>query len=253
MKETYYFKHDYHARTDEKIVELLKEHGPAGYGLYWMLIEKIYENGGWIGANWTALAFDLRVEPSLVESICTDFDLFKRVEDRLSSTSVDRRLDERKAIAALGRETIAKRLRPDGSPWVRDSPLVGGLEGGIYQERKEKERKTSNGGTDVNVISKNGSERAALESRFARFWHLYPNKQAKLPARKAWDKIKPPEDLLAVILKALEAQKSSQGWLNEGGRFIPLPASWLNARRWEDEVNTGGTHARANPDLRATR
>ena len=25
--------------------------------------------------------------------------------------------------------------------------------------------------------------------------------------------------------------------MSEGGRYIPHPATWLNGRRWEDEIN----------------
>ena len=37
------------------------------------------------------------------------------------------------------------------------------------------------------------------------------------------------------MLAALERQRASDQWRKEGGRFIPLPATWINGRRWEDE------------------
>jgi uncharacterized phage protein (TIGR02220 family) len=42
-KGTYYFSHDYHARNDEKVEVLRLEHGWEGYGVYWMLVERMYE------------------------------------------------------------------------------------------------------------------------------------------------------------------------------------------------------------------
>lgn len=42
-KGTYYFSHDYHARNDEKIEALRLEHSWEGYGIYWMLVERMYE------------------------------------------------------------------------------------------------------------------------------------------------------------------------------------------------------------------
>ena len=36
--------------------------------------------------------------------------------------------------------------------------------------------------------------------------------------------------------KALEVQKQSQQWRKDGGQYIPMPATWLNGRRWEDEA-----------------
>lgn len=44
MKETYYFSHDSTARNDEKILCLRAEYGNEGYGIYWILIEMMFEN-----------------------------------------------------------------------------------------------------------------------------------------------------------------------------------------------------------------
>jgi len=37
------------------------------------------------------------------------------------------------------------------------------------------------------------------------------------------------------MLAALDWQKKSQSWTKDNGQFIPLAATWLNGRRWEDE------------------
>lgn len=70
---------------------------------------------------------------------------------------------------------------------------------------------------------------------FDRFWEAYPRRQGKEAARKAWEKLRPNEALLEDMLAALERQRASNQWCKDGGRFIPLPATWLNGRRWEDE------------------
>lgn len=67
------------------------------------------------------------------------------------------------------------------------------------------------------------------------FWKAYPKKRAKANAEKAWMKINPNEQLLATILEKIELAKTSEEWKEKGGKFIPHPASWLNARGWEDE------------------
>ena len=71
---------------------------------------------------------------------------------------------------------------------------------------------------------------------FASFWSSYPKKKSKPEAEKAWNKLKPDDALLATILKAIDAQKKTDGWTKDVGKFIPHPATWLNGRRWEDEV-----------------
>lgn len=74
------------------------------------------------------------------------------------------------------------------------------------------------------------------EMRFNTFWEAYPNKKAKQSALKAWKKIKPNTALFEKIMKAIELQKRSEDWQRENGRYIPHPASWLNAGRWDDEI-----------------
>ena len=73
---------------------------------------------------------------------------------------------------------------------------------------------------------------------FGDFWNAYPRKQAKGNAEKAFKRLKPDKQLLEKILSAIELAKGTSDWKRDGGRYIPLPASWLNARRWEDEPLT---------------
>ena len=70
---------------------------------------------------------------------------------------------------------------------------------------------------------------------FDEFWKAYPNKKDKQKAIIAWAKNEPD---LQKVLKALKTQKNSEQWKKEDGRFIPLPTTWLNGARWEDEVTT---------------
>jgi hypothetical protein len=83
---------------------------------------------------------------------------------------------------------------------------------------------------------------------FEKFWSSYPRRVAKGDARKAWlqtAKIRPPMPLL---LAAVEAQKQSEQWLKDGGTFIPYPASWLRAERWDDELMVDlGAHKGGKP------
>jgi hypothetical protein len=71
---------------------------------------------------------------------------------------------------------------------------------------------------------------------FERFYILYPKKKAKEAAKKVWDKMKVDELLFAKIVTSLEAQKLTDDWLNDDGKYIPLPSTWLNGKRWEDEI-----------------
>lgn len=71
---------------------------------------------------------------------------------------------------------------------------------------------------------------------FAAFWSAYPKKKSKGDAEKAWKRIKPDAELRERIDRSLEAMKASADWLKDGGQYIPYPATWLNAKGWEDEI-----------------
>lgn len=73
---------------------------------------------------------------------------------------------------------------------------------------------------------------------FDSFWSSYPKKQAKADALKAWNALAPDEALQAQIMEAIQVQRASPSWTKDGGQFIPLPATWLRGRRWEDEQQT---------------
>ena len=70
-------------------------------------------------------------------------------------------------------------------------------------------------------------------SLFIKFWNEYPRKVGKSEAFKSWRKAKPDTGLLASMLQALEIQKNTSQW-KEG--IIPNPSTWLNQKRWEDEI-----------------
>lgn len=78
-------------------------------------------------------------------------------------------------------------------------------------------------------------QKGEASEAFIRFWEKYPKKKGKQAAKKAFAKLCPDETLLGAMLCALEKQRLCTEWQREGGRFIPLPASWINGRRWEDE------------------
>ena len=71
---------------------------------------------------------------------------------------------------------------------------------------------------------------------FERFWKLYPRKRDKLKAMRAWDKLKADRKLMQTMSAALKAQMATEEWQRDNGRAIPYPSTWINNRRWEDEL-----------------
>ena len=81
-----------------------------------------------------------------------------------------------------------------------------------------------------------GRKKSADMDGFALFWQEYPRKAAKAAALKAWQKLNPSPDLVERILAHVRDHKRSPDWIKDGGQFVPHPATFLNGRRWEDDI-----------------
>lgn len=71
---------------------------------------------------------------------------------------------------------------------------------------------------------------------FEKFWELYPNKKSKKVAFTLWCRLSNNDKELC--LTALPDHIKSDQWIRDGGRFIPHPSTWLNQRRWEDDIKS---------------
>jgi hypothetical protein len=71
---------------------------------------------------------------------------------------------------------------------------------------------------------------------FDEFYHRYPRREAKQSALRAWERLS--ESSRAQAIDAIPAHVRQ--WVKEGRQrqFIPLPASWLNGGRFEDELDS---------------
>ena len=105
---------------------------------------------------------------------------------------------------------------------------------------------------DISIVNNNpptsppGGERAKIKTvkrepswkpeRFAGFWNYYPKSahKSKQAAIKAWDQLKPGDELIDEIAKALRRQMATDQW--QRGIGIPYPSTYLRQRRWEDEI-----------------
>lgn len=102
--------------------------------------------------------------------------------------------------------------------------------------------------TDVQRGRKEGKESICssddeqTSEGFEQFWTAYPKKQAKQDAAKAFRSAKLKPEQLQTVLQDITSRKSSAEWLKDGGKFIPLPATYLRGKRWEDEQVTTAIH-----------
>lgn len=72
---------------------------------------------------------------------------------------------------------------------------------------------------------------------FADFWKAYPRKTNKSFAEKSFAKLKVDQEMLDKMLQAIALQNRTV-WKDKDQQYIPHPSTWLNGKRWEDEVVT---------------
>lgn len=82
MKKTNYFSHDSNARNDDKILSIRMKFGAEGYGIYFMLLERLREDSKYMSIrDYNMIAFDFRTSVDKIKSIVEDFGLFIFTED----------------------------------------------------------------------------------------------------------------------------------------------------------------------------
>lgn len=159
-----YFPHDSNARNDERLVNVRMKHGPAGYGVYFMLVERLREDPEYMSVvDYNLIAYDLRIDASLAKSIIRDFGLFAFTVDTergecFYSESLRQRMarkDEitakRKAASALGvsvrQENREKTKTAEMSNQMVTEAQPNGIPNGSEKRTKEKESKVKENST----------------------------------------------------------------------------------------------------------
>lgn len=82
-KETFWFRHDYDAADDDKTMLLIEQLGLEGYGIYWVLIEKLRgrENYKMPFSVIPSLARRYMTTPEKMKTVITQYDLFQYDEE----------------------------------------------------------------------------------------------------------------------------------------------------------------------------
>lgn len=92
-----YFPHDANSRNSDKMIRLRLKHNVAGYGVYYMLMERLRSTETFRSdLDYDVLAYDLQCDKDLIRSVIEDFGLFEIIEDGTMFHSVE--LSERMEV-----------------------------------------------------------------------------------------------------------------------------------------------------------
>lgn len=71
---------------------------------------------------------------------------------------------------------------------------------------------------------------------FERFWKAYPRRDGKQEAWRAWSNAEIDSTLTDKIIDHVNRRRNLWEWKKEGGQYIPHASTFINQRRWEDDL-----------------
>ena len=94
-------------------------------------------------------------------------------------------------------------------------------------------------GKDINNISCNENSIITVldqkEMWFESFWEIYPKHQDKKKAKQKFLKLCTDKNKYQEIMQGL--RNVLPVWAKKDTKYIPMPTTWLNGERWNDEVD----------------
>ncbi|WP_337583107.1 DUF4373 domain-containing protein [Prevotellamassilia timonensis] len=191
-QQTGYFPHDTNARNSSKLIRLRMKHGAEGYGVYFMILERLRDEDGYSSpTDYDMIAFDLHVDTELVRTVVEDFGLFRKSEDgtRFYSSGFLHRMEVKDAERGQRSEAARKAIQ---ARWHRNAepdtdPIRNGYGSDTERIRTEygtdtecirpeygsdTERIRNEYGTDTDVYATN-------TERIRTYTHRIPRKEKK--------------------------------------------------------------------------
>ena len=223
-----WFKHDSDANLDDKLQNLMLDHGLKGYGLYWYCLELIANK-----FDHNNITLELKHDARIIakntsESVkevedmmrrMVELDLFSQSQNIIQCLKLGTRFEASASSHPLVRDTVKQLKATNGKVMIKSQSNHNVV---TAEEKRIEEKRTEE------------------NKDFERFYEAYPNKKSKPLALKAWLKHKPDID---VVIKSLTMFKKCEQWTKDKGRYIPYPASWLNAEGWNDVIETKKTNS----------
>lgn len=162
---------------------------------------------------------------------------------------IERRKDQGETVLILRSDAVFGGIEDDNQPEKEPAIPKKTIPPKNQRETEYKKDKKGEEELELSIDNLHGATPAPFPG-FNRFWRLYPArngvKQGKSPALNIWKqaKLEPQAD---AICAALERLKQTRDWQKDNGRYIPQARTFLNQKRWDDEI-TDNNQGKLIPD-----
>ena len=224
-KDVYYFSHDFGARNDPKLLAVSRKYSLAGIGLYWCIVEMLYEQGGSLELkSLDSIGYQLHDDNSIITSIVYDFGLFENDGKVFWSESVNQRLDRRAEIAGKRRQAAQTRWK-DSIPG-NDATKVGEVTNTLPEDEKPVSLRKKGYDVDFNTIV--GMYHVECPS-FPRIIKISEPRKAKMRVRLG--EMKGDMEIIKKVFQKIEASKFCRGD-NKNGWKASFDWIFENEKNW---------------------
>ena len=187
-----YINHKVSNRSEYVFRKLIERKGAAAYGVYWYVLEELYESGGrMLFEEIESISNVLCVRKDFVASVIKSFSLFQYDSDSFWSDEVIEQIEKRQKLKEKRKEAANKRwvsekniIVPEKEKEVESSPIVKPTRVNKEQEMKSREREFYN--VLVPFVKTYGRE---MIREFFDYWSE-PNKshsKMRFEQERTWD------------------------------------------------------------------
>lgn len=143
-----YINHKISNRSEYVFRKLIERKGAAAYGVYWYVLEELYESGGrMLFEEIESISNALCVRKDFVASVIKSFSLFQYDSDSFWSDEVIEQIEKRQKLKEKRKEAANKRwvsekniIVPEEEKEVESSPIVKPTRVNKEEEMKSRER-----------------------------------------------------------------------------------------------------------------
>ncbi|MCG0677959.1 hypothetical protein IMAU80009_02632 [Lactiplantibacillus plantarum] len=252
-----YFSHDSNARNSSKMLQVRMKYGAEGYGIYFMLLERLRDEDDYKSVkDYNAIAFDLRVDASIIKAVVEDFGLFVFTDDGkyFYSEGFNKRMafkDEKsKRRSEAGKKGAQKRWankdprENDSNAMAKSSdqnsntkamPLHTDSKESKVNKSKVNKSKSNNNKTNK---TKPRDPRDRIQQEFTeQVWSIYPKKRDFQKAYNAYYAAQVEGVSLETIVAKINEYKAYLKLHGTGEYYTKSLDNWLGGRGWMDEYD----------------